>query len=339
MHRVLSILVAWAILTGSVTAPDTPAGRAFSAWLAAFNAADREQLQTVMKQFNEPQPVERELDFRRMTGGFDLMKIIESTPMRIRLLVKERDSDQTAEGQMEVEAAPPHRITRWDLRIVPRPAEFALPRMTEAEALKALKQRIDQLVRQERFSGSLLVARHGKPVFSDARGMQDREKGIPNRLDTKYNLGSMNKMFTAVAVAQLVQQGKLKFTDTVGKHIPDYPNTDVASKVTLHHLLTHTGGTGDIFGPDFDANLEKLKDPKDYIALYGKRAPQFEPGSSWAYSNYGMVLAGAIIERASGVSYYDYIRQNIYRPAGMNNSDSYWKTDDTPNLAKGYTGR
>ena len=213
-----------------------------------------------------------------------------------------------------------------------------LPRMTEEEALKAIKRRIDELVRQEeRFSGSVLIARQGKAVFSDVRGMQDREKKVPNRLDTKYNLGSMNKMFTAVAVAQLARHGKLKFTDPVGKHIPDYPNPDVAKKVTIHHLLTHTGGTGDIFGPKFRANLEKLKTPKDYIALYGKRAPAFEPGSRFAYSNYGLVLAGAIIERVSGMSYYDYIRKNIYARAGMNNSDSYWKNETTPNLAKGYT--
>jgi CubicO group peptidase (beta-lactamase class C family) len=215
-----------------------------------------------MKQFREPYLVEAELAFRRATGGFDLKKVLESTPARIRVLVQERDGDQMAEGQMEVEPAAPHRIARWDLLVVPRPAEFALPRMTEVEALKALKDRIDQLVRQERFSGSVLVARHGKPVFIDVRGMQDREKKIPNRLDTKFNLGSMNKMFTAVAVAQLAQQGKLKFSDAVGRHIPDYPNAEVAKKVAIQHLLTHTGGTGDIFGPEFDANLEKLKAPR-----------------------------------------------------------------------------
>jgi CubicO group peptidase (beta-lactamase class C family) len=338
MRRILSALVFSALLAVQAAVPDTPAGRAFSAWLTAFNTADREQIQAEMKQFREPPPLERELGFRRATGGFDLKKVLESTPVSIRVLVQERDGDQMAEGQMEVEPEPPHRVTRWDLRATARPAEFALRRMTEAEAFKAIKARIDELVRTERFSGSVLIARHGKPVFTAVGGMQDREKKIPNRLDTRYNLGSMNKMFTAVAVAQLAQQGKLKFTDTVGKHIPDYPNADVASKVTLHHLLTHTGGTGDIFGPEFDANLEKLKDPKDYIALYGKRAPEFAPGSSWAYSNYGMVLAGAIVERVSGMSYYDYIRKNIYQRAGMGSSDSYWKNEETPNLAKGYTG-
>ena len=118
----------------------------------------------------------------------------------------------------------------------------------------------------------MLITRQGKPLLSEARGLQNREKKVPNRLDTRFNLGSMNKMFTAVAVAQLAQQGKLKLTDTVAKHLPDYPNADLAKKVTLHHLLSHTGGTGDIFTPEYEANIAKLKTPKDYIALYGKRA-------------------------------------------------------------------
>jgi len=339
MHVILSVFVALGVVTGQVPVPETPPGKALSAWLAAFNSADRDKLQTMQKQFREPPPLEHMLRFRKATGGFDLKRILESTPARIRVLVEGRDDDQMGEVDMEVEPAPPHRITRWGVQAVSRPAEFALPKMTEAEALKALKGRVDELVRQERFSGSVLIARYGKPLFTDFRGMQDREKKIPNRLDTKYNLGSMNKMFTAVAVAQLEQQGRLKFTDTVGRHIPDYPNADVKKKVTIHHLLTHTGGMGDIFGPEFDANLEKLKAPKDYLALYGRRAPEFELGSRWAYSNYGMVLAGAIIERVSGLSYYDYVRKNIYEPAGMSNLDSYWKNQTTENLAKGYTDR
>lgn len=114
----------------------------------------------------------------------------------------------------------------------------------------------------------------------------------------------MNKMFTAVAILQLVQAGKIKLTDPVGKYLTDYPNQDAASKVTIHHLLTHTGGTGDIFGPEFDSHRLDLKTLNDYVSLYGKRAPAFvEPGSKWAYSNYGILLAGVVIERVSGKSY------------------------------------
>jgi D-alanyl-D-alanine carboxypeptidase len=321
---------------GPVTLPDTPAARAFSTWLTAINSGERQQLEAMLEQFREPRPVERALSLRKLSGGFELRQILDSSPTRIQVLVEEREGDNLAQGHMEVEPTPPHRVTRWDLGPVPRPAHLAISRMSEADAIQALKARIDRLAAQDLFSGSVLVARHGKVLFTDVRGRQDREQGLPNRLDTKYNLGSMNKMFTAVAVMQLVQVGKLKLTDTVGKHLPDYPNPEVAGQVTIEHLLTHTGGMGNIFGPEFDANLEKLKAPADYIALYGKRAPEFPPGSRFAYSNYGMVLAGAIVERASGMSYYDYVRKNVYRRAGMGNTDSYWKTEPTPNLAKGY---
>ncbi|MBA2593750.1 MAG: serine hydrolase [Gammaproteobacteria bacterium] len=108
MHGSPSVLVASAFLAAHVTVPDTSAGSAFSAWLTAFNTADREQLRAVMKQFREPHPVEGALDFRRATGGFDLKKVLESTPTRIRVLVQERDGDQMAEGQMEKDEDTPN---------------------------------------------------------------------------------------------------------------------------------------------------------------------------------------------------------------------------------------
>jgi CubicO group peptidase (beta-lactamase class C family) len=305
--------------------------------LTAFNAADPGRLEKVFQQLPEPRPVERALDLRRRTGGFDLRKVVESTPTQLRAWLQERAGDQVAEARVEVDAKPPHRVQRLDVRPIPTPTELAPARLPEGEALRRIRERIDKLAAEEHFSGSVLIAHQGKPVLREARGMQDRVKEIPNRLDTRFNLGSMNKMFTAVAVLQLAQQGKLKLDDPVGKYLLDYPNPEVAKKVTIHNLLSHTGGMGDIFGPEFEANLEKLKAPADYIALYGKRPLEFEPGSQWAYSNYGMVVAGAIVERVSGMSYFDYVKRNVFQPAGMKDSDSYWKTTSTPNLAKGYT--
>ena len=103
----------------------------------------------------------------------------------------------------------------------------------------------------------------------------------------------MNKMFTAVAILQLVEAGKVELTAPLGKYLPDYPNREVATKVTIHQLLTHTGGTGDIFGPDFDAHRTELRTLADYVKLYGKRGLEFKPGSRWEYSNYGFILLGA----------------------------------------------
>jgi CubicO group peptidase (beta-lactamase class C family) len=111
----------------------------------------------------------------------------------------------------------------------------------------------------------------------------------------------------------------------------------MARKVTVRHLLNHTGGTGDIFGPAFTARRTSLKTHSDYLQLYGARAPEFEPGTKAVYSNYGMLLLGALIEKVSGESYYDYVREHVFRPAGMKDTDSLPEDEDVPNRATGYT--
>ena len=107
--------------------------------------------------------------------------------------------------------------------------------------------------------------------------------------------------------------------------------------MTVRHLLTHTGGTGDIFGPEYDANRLQLREHADYVKLYGSRAPNFEPGSRFEYSNYGFVLLGAIIEAVSGESYYDYVREHVFGPAGMTSTDSLPESVEVPNRSIGYT--
>jgi CubicO group peptidase (beta-lactamase class C family) len=188
----------------------------------------------------------------------------------------------------------------------------------------------------DRFAGTVLIAKGGKVLFSGAYGLADREKKVANKLDTRFRIGSMNKMITAISVLQLVQAGKIKLTDPLGKYITDYPNQDVATKVTIHQLLTHTGATGDIFGPEFNAHRLELKTLDDYVALYGKRVPAFEPGSRWVYSNYGMVLAGVVVERVSKQSYYDYVAEHVYKPAGMTLTGSEPESEAVKDRSIGY---
>jgi CubicO group peptidase (beta-lactamase class C family) len=212
--------------------------------------------------------------------------------------------------------------------------------MTEAEAIAALRAKLENETASGRFAGATLVARiengTAKELFSGAYGLADREKKTANTIDTRFRLGSMNKMFTATSILQLVQTGKIKLTEPLGNYIRDYPNQDIATKVTIHHLLTHTGGTGDIFGPQYSAHRQELKKLDDYVKLYGARAPAFEPGSSYAYSNYGMLLLGVVIERVSGQSYYDYVAENIYKPAEMTRSGSEPESDSVADRAIGY---
>jgi D-alanyl-D-alanine carboxypeptidase len=189
--------------------------------------------------------------------------------------------------------------------------------LQEEQLLTALGRESERDAKTGFFSGAILIAKNGQAIFESAYGLADRQRRIPNTPATRFRVGSMNKMFTAVAVLQLVQDGKIKLDDPVGKYLRDYPNREIASLVTVRELLTHTGGTGDIFGPQFDSHRLELETIDDYVNLYGSRGPRFPPGSRFEYSNYGYILLGEIIEKVSGESYYDYVHQNIYVPAGM----------------------
>jgi len=252
-------------------------------------------------------------------------------------IVKERDSDQFARVELEVEAGEPHRITKLDWRAIPTPAESSIQRMDEEQAIEALRAEIEKQVAADRFAGAVMVTKNGKPVFSGAYGLADREKNTRNELNTRFRIGSMNKMITAVSVLQLAQTGKIKLTSPLGEYLPDYPNKDLATKVTIDQLLTHTGGTGDFFGPEFDKHRLELRSLQDYVKLYGQRAPKFDPGSKWEYSNYGFLLLGVIVEKVSGQGYYDYVRAHVYSPAGMTSTDSLPEDQEVPRRSVGYT--
>jgi CubicO group peptidase (beta-lactamase class C family) len=216
---------------------------------------------------------------------------------------------------------------------------LVLHRMTEADAFAALTARADTRLAADEFSGAALVARNGKVVYERAWGLADREADVPNSTETKFRLGSMNKMFTSVATLQLVDAGKLELDEPIGTYMPHYPNDAVRSKVTIRHLLSHTGGTGDFFGAEFDAHRLELREHADYVELFGSRAPRFEPGLRFEYSNYGFVLLGAIIEAVTGRSYYDVVRENVFAPAGMTATDSMPESESVPDRSIGYTRR
>ena len=250
--------------------------------------------------------------------------------MPTRRAIRDRTSAAVA-GVLIVSALPSLLLTACDGQ------QKTAVRGAEADALKALSVRAAEIADAGLFSGAVLLARHDRVLFSHAYGLADRERRIPNTVRTRFRIGSMNKMFTAVAILQLVEVGKVKLTAPLGTYLPDYPNREVATKVTIHQLLTHTGGTGDIFGPDFDAHRKELRTLDDYVRLYGKRGLEFEPGSDWAYSNYGFLLLGVVIERVTGQSYYDYVQQHVYAPAGMTRSGSVPENQAIPDLSTGYT--
>ena len=340
--------------TPDVKLPDTPAGRTFAAFLAAFNTGDIE----VMRRFHseragDVENAQQDMDFYSDSGGLKLHSVTSSSEHEIEVLVQTKNDGRWLNFKMRVDSKPPYAADEIGVQPASAPsaassndstkaadstktAPAAKP-VAEAEIPSALASYLDDLAKQDKFSGVVLVAKNGKPVFEKAYGLANKSKNIPINNETKFNLGSMNKMFTAVAIAQLAEAGKLSFTDTVGKHLPDYPNKDVASRVTIHQLLTHTSGLGSYWNARFDAKKASIKTVSDYLSLFADEPLSLEPGKRFQYSNSGFIVLGAIIEKVSGQSYYDYVREHIYKPAGMKNTDAYEMTAETPNLAMGYT--
>jgi CubicO group peptidase (beta-lactamase class C family) len=195
------------------------------------------------------------------------------------------------------------------------------PHLAPTSLRAAAEKQVQRQTAAGRFSGAVLIARNGQPVFAEASGLADRARKIPNTLDTRFRIGSMNKMFTAVAALQLAQRGKLRLSDPFGKYLTGYPNKSLASSVTIAELLTHTGGTGDFFGQVYDAHRLQLRTLRDYESLFGKRGLVSAIGK-FQYSNYGFILLGLVIGKVSGQSYYDYVREHVYAPAGMTSTGS-----------------
>jgi CubicO group peptidase (beta-lactamase class C family) len=222
---------------------------------------------------------------------------------------------------------------------VPPPEGSGNPAASDNQVVDRVQQHVAAMSGPDAFSGAILIAHNGKIVLDQAWGMADETNHIRNTVDTQFCIGSMNKMFTAVAILQLVGQGKLGLDQPIATYWPDYPNRDLASHVTIRELLRHTGGTGDIFTPEYEANREETRTLADYVRLFGSRPVAFEPGSRMEYSNYGFILLGRMIELVSGEAYQKYVQEHIYQPAGMMHTDSRPEVDHVNGRAIGYTPR
>jgi len=204
-----------------------------------------------------------------------------------------------------------------------------------AKQLEQLDAFVKEQAAEDGFSGVVLVGRLGQAVLSEAVGFADRKTQSRINIDTKFDLGSMPKMFTAIAIAQLAEAGKLKYEDPIIKYLPDYPDKSVAKKVTVRELLTHTAGFGNYFQPGFFE--QRLSTVKEYLAFVAKDPLVGEPGARYEYSNSGYVVLGAIIESVSGQDFYEYVHDHIFRPAGMENTGYYTRDEHVSNMATGYT--
>ena len=184
------------------------------------------------------------------------------------------------------------------------------------------------------FSGVLLLGRRGQPLFEQAVGMADREHEVANTIDTRFNLGSINKTFTALAIAQLVEAKLLDFHATVSTYLPDYQNPNAARKITIHQLLTHTAGLPPYMSPEYIRERKQIDTLDGLVRVFASKPLEFEPGSRQKYSNSGFVLLGHIIEKVSGTLYDRYVKTHIYDSGGMPHTG--FEEDGALQSARGY---
>lgn len=186
----------------------------------------------------------------------------------------------------------------------------------------ALPERLDAIA-AEAFSkdgpgGAVIVVQDGKTLLRKGYGMADVELGVAVKPDMVFRIGSMTKQFTAVAVLQLVKDGKVKFDDPLSKYVPGYPG---AESVTVEHLLTHTSGIKSYTGvPSFLSELRDDKTPMQIVDGVRNEKPDFAPGEQWAYNNSGYIFLGIIIEKASGMKYADYMQAKLFTPLGLSHT-------------------
>jgi CubicO group peptidase (beta-lactamase class C family) len=326
-----------------VTLPDTPAGRQFAAFLTALESSDHEAYikQHFSAGFLNAFPLERHLEFfrdmRALNGGFTVGSIEESSDYRIVVLARAKKRDVWRRIDMSVEPEPPYKVASFGIEAARSPEEEQIPEIeTEDEALKYIQATLGEESRADRFSGAVLVAKDGEPLFRRAYGEASKEFSVPNRPDTKFNLGSINKIFTSLAIAQLLESGEVGLDDAIGKYLGDLPD-GWGEKITVRQLLTMRSGLGHYWNEAWENNFAKIRTVDALMDVVVQGSLSFEPGTSKQYSNSGYVVLGAIIESVTGKSYYDYVRENIFEPAGMPDTDSYEIDQIVPNLARGYT--
>lgn len=341
------------------TMPDTPAGNRLTEIVSVVNSGNYTSIKSYIMENLTDEYLEKTsindilnalMDIHFTSDHLEFIKYTDSPLYHIKAIFRNRLMDNYVELGLRVEKQPPYRIDetfKW-------PYEYSDREMDEAEAIATFKSLLDRLTDANVFSGTVLIAKNDKIIFQEAYGYADRDAQILNENHTRFNVASLGKMFTAVAIGQLVEKGNLSYEDSIDMYLgSDWINSEIGEKVKIKHLLTHTSGLGDFmkyinnmdtddqrfieFEALFNKSLESLDNYQPFLVDEYLR---FEPGTIWSYSNTGFLLLDAIIEKVTEQSYDRYIDKNIFKPSNMVggfNLETRWKDFPAPDFASGYS--
>jgi D-alanyl-D-alanine carboxypeptidase len=309
--------------------PETPSGAALAAWLEAYNTGNLDSLRAVVERAFDTAALAQRPALARAES--DRWLFLNLGPMRVLAIDSVSDTTVSAvvyqslvEGwghvTLRVNAAPPHGVLARSVSFFELPpATVPRRRLRNDGALTAeLEAFAGRLARAGVFSGVVGMSHGGRSILEHAYGFAQRERNLPNAVETRFALASVTKMFTSVAIAQLVQQGKLSYYDTVARVLPDYPNRATAGRLTVAHLLTHSSGLPEyLFNPAYRALPDPPAALREFWPFFALDSLRFAPGSQWEYSSSNYIVLGAIVEQAAGQPFSDYLAEHIFKSARM----------------------
>jgi CubicO group peptidase (beta-lactamase class C family) len=343
MHRIILVaLVFLGCVMAQVQVPATPAGAWFKDFLEVYNRFDPKAYVQFYTERFDPKVLERyrggvEEAVKRLgslyatQGKLRLDSLNAKSPTQLEALVQGTLTQSWLRFELVMDTTNPRRIVSWGIRPGAAPAGTKPTRVEGDRAFaQALGQHLDKLRQNGLFSGVVLVSKNGNRIFEGAYGKRN-EAGEQLDLRSKFPLSSMSKMFTAIAIAQLVEAGKLSYNDLVSKHLPNYPAERIQG-MTIHHLLSHTSGIG-----FFDLNeIAFMTTVSQMLGAKIVETTPFKPGERFVYTNTAYLLLGGVIEQVSGEDYFEYLKRHIFVPLGMNDTGNFALNETTPGFATGF---
>jgi len=344
------LLAAAALMWGAAAhaeteAPDPVVTSRIVSYINAVNTGDgaRFRAHDIAPGFAASVPEKSFLNYfigqHRVTGGLTVVDTRAEGAEKLDVVVRDGVFGVLHGLSFRLEATGERRVTDFE----PMPAPKGVHRsdelpLTKREVAARSRQMIEQGCRAGVFSGAALVARGDTVLVEEACGDANKRYHALNDLETRINLGSVNKMFTEVAVMQLVEAGRVSLSDRLSKYADEswlpYATSD---QVTVGDLIAHTSGLGDFFDDGFvKTSRELYRDLADYKPLVRTETLASPPGTKFQYSGTGDLMLGVVIEKASGENYFDYIRRHIYAPAHMTRTDSFPMDEPVDDLAMGY---